>query len=282
MEVIDALAGNSTLLKSFKEQFYNFKSISEALSGLKLQKENASKELDYNTFLYNELQQAGLKKMNQAELEETFETLNNAEAIQEALANVNQLLGEEKIGTLETAKEARIVLGRIKGFSKTLEDFWQRLNSAIIELEDISVEVINSAENIEADPEMLFQVNEQLQTLYKLQQKHAVSSASELIEIEAQLEEKVNTTVGLDDNIECLASKRAGHRRSAVGTAARMHKKRGAATPVRKNNWQEALDRLGLPNARFQFELSACEGVKNNGADAVQLLVTANKGLAFG
>src|SRR5690606_30820833 len=96
MEVIDALAGNSTLLKSFKEQFYNFKSISEALSGLKLQKENASKELDYNTFLYNELQQAGLKKMNQAELEETFETLNNAEAIQEALANVNQLLGEDR------------------------------------------------------------------------------------------------------------------------------------------------------------------------------------------
>jgi len=282
MEVIDALAGNSTLLKSFKEQFYNFKSISEALSGLKLQKENASKELDYNTFLYNELQQAGLKKMNQAELEETFETLNNAEAIQEALANVNQLLGEEKIGTLETAKEARIVLGRIKGFSKTLEDFWQRLNSAIIELEDISVEVINSAENIEADPEMLFQVNEKLQTLYKLQQKHAVSSASELIEIEAQLEEKVNTTLGLDDKIENLEKKKAELQKTALKTAALLHKKREEAIPVLKKKLEETLEPLGLPNARFQFELSASEDFKNNGTDALQLLFTANKGLAFG
>ncbi len=183
MDVIDALAGNSTLLKSYKEQFENFKKTSEELSGLKLQKENASKELDYNTFLYNELQQADLKKLNQQELEQSYETLNNSEAIQEAFANVSKLLEDEQIGTLQTAKEARIVVGRIKEFSKTFEEFWQRLNSTIIELEDIANEVNNAAEKIEADPELLFQINEKLQTLYKLQQKHSVSSVSELIEI---------------------------------------------------------------------------------------------------
>ncbi len=282
MEVIDALAGNGSLLKSYKEQFEDFKKTSEALSALKLQKENASKELDYNTFLYNELQLAVLKKINQQELEESYETLNNAEAIQEALANVNQLLDAEQIGTLQSAKEARIVLGRIKEFSKTFEDFWQRLNSAIIELEDISAEVNNSAEKIEADPEMLFQVNEKLQTLYKLQQKHSVSSVSELIEIEQQLEEKVNTTLGLDDKIESLEKQKVELKKTALNTADVLHKKREEAIPTLKKKLEETLVPLGLPNARFQFELSPSQEFKSNGTDVLQLLFTANKGLAFG
>ncbi len=282
MEVIDALAGNSSLLKSYKAQFEDFKKISEELSVLKNQKESASKELDYNTFLYTELQQANLKKLNQQELEETFETLDNAEAIQEALANVNQLLQEEKIGALETSKEARIVLGRIKEFSKTFEDFWQRLNSVIIELEDIANEVNNSAEKIEADPEMLFQVNEKLQTLYKLQQKHTVSSVSELIEIEGRLEEKVNVTLGLDAQIENLEKQKSILRENGLKTATQLHNKREEAIPILKKKLEETLFPLGLPNARFQFELIASEDFKNNGTDVLQLLFTANKGLAFG
>ncbi|HET8803754.1 MAG TPA: DNA repair protein RecN [Aequorivita sp.] len=282
MEVIDALAGNSALLKLYQSQFHDFKKTSDELAALKLQKESASKELDYNTFLYNELQLAGLKKLNQQELEETYETLDNAEAIQEALANVNQLLQEEKIGALETAKEARIVLGRIKEFSKTFEDFWQRLNSVIIELEDIAEEVNTSVEKIEADPEMLFQVNEKLQMLYKLQQKHAVATVSELLEIEQRFEEKVNITLELDDQIENLEKQRNILREKALKTAETLHNKREEAIPVLKKKLEETLLPLGLPNARFQFELSVSEDFKNNGTDALQLLFTANKGLSFG
>ncbi len=282
MEVIDALAGNDLLLKTYQSQFEDFKTISEKLSEVKLQKESALKELDYNTFLYSELQQAGLKKLNQQDLEETFETLNNAEAIQEALSNVNKLLDDEQIGSLKTAKEARIVLGRIKEFSKTFEDYWQRLNSAIIEIEDISSEVSTTAEKIEADPEMLFQVNEKLQTLYKLQQKHSVSTVSELIEIEAQLELKVNTTLGLDAQIENLEKEKRKLRDSTLKTASELHSKRIEAIPVLKRKLEEILFPLGLPNAQFQFELSASEDFKSNGTDTLQLFFTANKGLAFG
>lgn len=282
MEVIDALASNDSLLKSYQAQFVDFKTVSEKLSAIKLQKENGLKELDYNSFLYNELQQVDLKKLNQQDLEETFETLNNAEAIQDALANANKLLDEDQIGSLQTAKEARIVLGRIKEFSKTFEEYWERLNSAILEIEDISNEVSNTAEKIESDPAMLFQVNEKLQALYKLQQKHSVSTVSELLEIAQELEEKVNTTLGLDDQIENLEKERNKFYETAIKTASQLHSKRVEAIPVLKQKLEETLFPLGLPNAQFQFELSASKDFKNNGTDTLQLLFTANKGLAFG
>ncbi|MGO3184351.1 MAG: DNA repair protein RecN [Aequorivita sp.] len=282
MEVIDALAENTALLKSYRKEFSDFKKTSEELLLLKQQKEEASKELDYQTFLFNELQAAGLSNLNQDELEENYETLNNAEAIQEALGSVNRLLDEEQIGTLESAKEARIVLGRIKEFSNVFDGFWQRLNSIILELEDISSEVESTSEKIEADPEKLFEVNEKLQTLYKLQQKHTVSSVSELLEIEKNLEEKVNTTLGMDDEIEKLEKHRISLRKTALKTAAALHAKRKKAIPVLKKKLEETLVPLGLPNAQFQFELNASEDFKTNGTDALQLLFTANKGSTLG
>ena len=282
MEVVDALAGNAEILKSYKAQFQDYKKVSEALSALKLQKENASKELDYNSFLYDELQQANLKKHNQKELEEDFETLNNAEDIKEALVNANLLLDEEQIGTLQTAKEARIVLGRIKEYSKKFEDFWERLNSAIIEMEDIASEIGSAAEHIEADPERLFQINEKLQMLYKLQQKHGVDSVDELIAIEEELGEKVNTTLGLDEQIGKFEHQKAQLKETALKTAGELHLRRKEAIPLLKKKLEETLFPLGLPNARFQFELTPSEDFKNNGTDSLQLFFTANKGLAFG
>ena len=282
MEVIDALAGNDLILKEYQTQFADFKRVSEAFASKKDEKEQAIKELDYNTFLYNELRQANLKNLNQQELEETFETLNNAEAIQEALMNAHKLLEDEQMGSLQTTKEARIVLGRIKQFSKTFEDFWQRLNSVIIEMEDISSEMATTAEKSEADPEALFQVNEKLQTLYKLQQKHSVSTVGELLEIERGLENKVNITLGLDQQIENLERERNKLREITLKTASQIHAKRVAAIPLLKQRLEETLFPLGLPNARFQFELIPSEDFKTNGTDSLQLLFTANKGLALG
>ena len=282
MEVIDALAGNSDLLKRFQAEYSEFKSNQRKLLALNQQKSDEIKELDYNTFLFNELQQAGLKNLNQEELEETYETLNNSETIQDAFANVAQLFNEESIGTLNTAKEARIILGKIKGFSSTYEDFWNRLNSAIIELEDLADEMLDTSEKIAADPEMLLQVNEKLQNLYKLQQKHALGSVAELVELQHSLEEKVNTTLGLDDKIEALEYKGKLLSEAALKSGLELHEKRKKAIPELKKQLESILATLGLPNAQFIFNLNPSKDFKKNGTDNLELLFTANKGMTPG
>lgn len=282
MEVIDALAGNSDLLRRFQAEYSDFKANQRKLLALNQQKSDEIKELDYNTFLFNELQQAGLKNLNQEELEETYETLNNSETIQDAFANVAQLFNEESIGTLNTAKEARIILGKIKGFSPTYEDFWNRLNSAIIELEDLAEEMLDTSEKIVADPEMLLQVNEKLQNLYKLQQKHALGSVSELMELQNSLEEKVNTTLGLDDKIEALENKGKLFSEAALRSGLELHEKRKKAIPELKKQLESILATLGLPNAQFIFNLNPSKDFKKNGTDNLELLFTANKGMTPG
>ncbi len=282
MEVIDAVAGNFDLLELYRTQREAFREISDKLDSLKRQRENALKELDYNTFLHKELREANLRRLDQQQLEESYEMLNNAEAIKEALLQVYQSMESEERGILYSAKEARQVLGRIRSFSKAYDSLWERLNSTIIEMEDISNEIGHLADTVDADPELLLQVNESLQTIHKLQQKHGVSTIAELVAIEDELGEKVNTTLGYDKQIENLEEQQTRQRQLTLETAQRLHRKRKEAIPLLKEKLEEILAPLGLPNARFRFELTASEDFKSNGTDSLQLLFTANKGLAFG
>ncbi len=282
MEIIDAIAGNAALLQDYQKHFAAFNKISEKLSSLKSKKELAAKELDYHSFLFRELEEANLKKTNQQELEETFETLNNSEEIRETLSRVVQIFGEENIGTLQTAKEMRLLLGKIKNFSTVFESFWERLNMMVIEMEDLSEEMQHTATKIEADPEMLFQLNETLQTLYKLQQKHNVNTVDALIEIQNELESKIDATVNLEEQIATLESESLKLSEILAQTATSLHTKRFEIIPSLKSKLESYLNELGLPNARFQFELTETANFKKNGADNLELLFTANKGLAFG
>jgi len=282
MEVIDALAGNNALLETYSKQFIGFKNISETIAEMKNTKESASKELDYNTFLYNELFEAGLKGIQQQELEETFETLNNIETIQESLSQIINLLSEEQIGTLETAKEARIVLGKIRSYSSTYEEFWVRLNSVIIELEDVYEGVEATATSIEADPSKLLEINEKLQTLYKLQQKHAVGTVAELLNIQEVLASKIDSVVDLDEHISRLEKEQLQLKEGMLKSVKELHEKRKKAIPQLKDKLEAYLKELGLPNAQFKFNLEVSENFKKNGKDILELLFTANKGLALG
>ncbi|MAZ72602.1 MAG: DNA repair protein RecN [Flavobacteriaceae bacterium] len=282
LEVLDAVAGNGMLLGQYSEGRGNLKQLQGDLQQLIVEKETSTKELDYHTFLYNELQEAKLSKIDQEALEETYEKLNNAETIQEAMATVLKLFSEEQIGALETMKEARLQLGRIKAFSSDYEALWDRLNSVLIELEDIDEEVAVQIENLEADPSALFQVEATLQTLYKLQQKHTVATVDELLEIENELASKIDATTNVDNRIAMLEASVETAKGSLLEISEKLHKSRLKVIPNLKKELETLLQKLGLPNAQLTFELEKISEFKEQGTSTLALLFTANKGAQSG
>ena len=282
LEVVDAVAGNADLLERYQAAFADHKALADRLQRLLSEKEAANKELDYHTFLYDELNEANLANINQEELEENFEQLNNAESIQEGLSTVVKLFSEEPIGTIETAKEARLQLGKLKGFSAKFEGLWDRLNSVIIELEDLYETIDDTADRLEANPQQLQQLQERLQTLYKLQQKHAVSSVAELLDIEKQLGAQIETTHGLDDRIEELQTSLETSKKNVLDLSEQISTQRKKVIPVLKEQLESILKDVGLPNAQFQFKLGALTDFRVNGSDRLDILFTANKGAQLG
>jgi DNA repair protein RecN (Recombination protein N) len=278
IEVIDAIADNEELLTSYKEGLRQFKNVQSRLDALLQLKDAASKELDYNAFLYSELKEGNLQGLSQETLEEELEMLTHSEEITETLSHVLQFLSEEQVGALDMTKEARIGLGKLRNYGSTYDQLWERINSVIIELEDIAEVTEHKAQGIESNPQRLFAVNETLQKLYKLQHKHAVTTVEELLRIEIDLEQKISLTENMDGDIVQLQTSLEEERVKTTVLGRELHLKRAKAIPKLTEKLQFYLDALGLPNARFVFELESIDEFKSNGLNALALLFSANKG----
>ncbi|WP_100615581.1 DNA repair protein RecN [Confluentibacter citreus] len=280
-QIIDALANNDVELQNYKSELKLYKSLQKELNGLLHFQAEAIKEHDYNTFLLNELVEANLVVGDMELLEEEYETLNNVESIKEKLAESYQLLGEEQIGIISTLTLLKNSLQKLTGMSSKYEDLYNRVNSSLIDLDDVFGEIDGLQENLEANPARLEAVNAKLQKLHNLMQKHVVTDVSELIIIKNNLEEKVSYTENLDDTIQKKQIEISKKEEELNAISKAIHDKRSEVIPSLVEQLQTILKDLGMPNAQFKMEVSFGNDFFANGKDELSFLFSANKGGSF-
>ncbi|SFA89337.1 DNA replication and repair protein RecN [Flavobacterium swingsii] len=282
IEILDAIANHQNLLVDYKQNLAKYKSVKIELKKIHAEKEALSKEQDYNSFLLEELLSANLKSDEQEELESIFEKLNNVEFIKESLDKSLAVANEEQIGIIQNLKEVKISLQKISGLSSEFKDLFERVSSTLIEFEDISIELSGQAEKLVNDPEKLDLVNQKLQTIYSLQKKHQVESIAELLIIQNDLDSKLVLVSDLENQIQKLENQLNESVLVLDKIASEIHQNRSKAVPVLVTQITEILTQLGMPNARFQFEINQTQNYLPSGKDEVQLLFSANKGTDFG
>jgi DNA repair protein RecN (Recombination protein N) len=282
IQILDAVANHANELEQYKKIFANYKATRGELKRSQLERESLAKEQDYNTFLLEELLAANLKGGEQSELESVFEKLNNVEIIKESLNKSLAITNEEQIGLIQNLKEIKSSLQKIATLSPEFSGLFERVSTVLIEFDDISNELLNQAEKLVNDPEKLEFVNQKLQIIYALQKKHQVESVEELLEIQNDLDSKVVLVVDLDSRIQKLENQLQEDIVNLDSLGAVLSENRSKAVPVLVNQITDILLQLGMPNARFQFEIKAIENYLISGKDEIQLLFSANKGTDFG
>lgn len=282
IQILDAIAGNSAVLLDYKNKLSEYKSAKSQLKKLISEKESLTKEQDYNSFLLEELLAANLKAGEQSELESIFEKLNNVEFIKESLDKSLALANEEQIGIIQNVKEVKAALQKIAGLSSEFNDLSERVSSVLIEFDDIANELFNQSEKLVNDPEQLELVNQKLQTIYSLQKKHQVNSVEELLAIQTDLDNKVVLADDLESAIDKLENTILAIAADLDQLAVTISDSRKNAVPVLTDKITAILTQLGMPNARFQFDIKTTETYNTSGKDEVMLLFSANKGTDFG
>ncbi|MFB9057884.1 DNA repair protein RecN [Mariniflexile ostreae] len=280
-QIIDALADNENTIFNYKTELKGYRTTQKELKRLLDSKAEAIKEYDYNAFLLNELIEANLVDGELEELEAEHETLNNVEAIKEKLSSSYQLMNDDQIGVLSTLTELKNNLQKLKDFSFKYDDLFQRVQSSLIEMDDVFGELDVLQDSLEADPKRLEIVNAKLQTINNLMHKHAVNNVLELIEIKNDLEEKVAITENLDASIEEKQTEIDKKSEILNAISKTIHDKRSKAIPDLSQQLKNALMGLGMPNAQFKIDLVPSADFLLNGKDELSFLFSANKGGEF-
>ncbi|NND15179.1 MAG: DNA repair protein RecN [Eudoraea sp.] len=282
LKVIDALAGNQNLRLSYQETLDQFNELSSKRDHLLEEQREAVRELDYNQFLLQELDEAQLEPGMQESLEEQQGALSNVENIKTDLAAAHQLLHDETIGVLGHLAQLRQITDQLSSYGSDYDSVNSRIRSVHIELDDLAGEFLTLQEGLEADPELLETINSRLQVLYSLLKKHNALHVDSLLEIKENLAMKVDNSAKLESQIEHLNGAIQETEEKLIGFATDLHVKRDAVMPRLIMKLEDQLKKLGMPNASFALSLEQSTTYKRNGKDNLIFKFTANKGSAHG
>ncbi|PKQ63223.1 DNA repair protein RecN [Labilibaculum filiforme] len=277
MGIVDTYAGNSEILKKYQECFDKFQKLKQEL---RKQEELAVKEkadLDYFQFQLEQLLEAKLVAGEQVEMEAELETLTHAEEIKSGLVKAYENLSEGESPIVTQLKEARNALAQIKNVFPDAVSFYERLESAYIELNDLAQELDRSNESVELDPSRIEFLNQKLDAIYSLQQKHHVNSVEDLIQIREELIQKVDKIVSGNDFIDDLKKQLKAQKDLLLKSAEKLTDSRVKVIPSIEKTIVEQLVQLGIPNANFKLATQIREDFQYLGHDSLSFLFSANK-----
>ena len=277
LNVLDILAHDEKELQVYKETYTAFKKVSKELSDIQQQAEKNRQDEDYIRFQLDQLEQANLQEGEQDSLEQEAETLSHAEEIKSSIYKIDQLMASDETTLLSVVKDCMQTLQSISKVYTPAQEWIERLNSCYIELKDLSHEIARAGEDVEFNPTRLDYVNERLNLIYTLQQKHRVSSVEELITITDDYRTQLDTITSYDSRIQELMKEKEALYNKVLENASVLTRLRTEAAKEIELQMQSYLIPLGMPNVRFSVELTNKKEPDAKGLDSVSYLFSANK-----
>lgn len=277
LNVLDLLAHDESLLASYQAVYTQWKETQTELEKLLERVAHDKSDEDYIRFQLEQLEEAHLSVDEQKELEQESEILSHAEEIKAGLYRVDQMLNNDEGGLLDVLKECCNALSGLHDVYPAAEALLARLESSYIELKDIAQEVVSNEEQVEFNPSRLNEVNERLNLIYSLQQKHHVDTVEELITLCNEYASRLSAITSFDEDIEILKKRCEDFYVMVQRRAAELTEARSMAAREIETQMSSRLIPLGMPNVRFVVEMGARKEPGMHGMDTVSFLFSANK-----
>ena len=277
LHVVDLVAGNGELLKSYATEYKAYLSLQERLNESLLLAEQSKKDLDYYEFQFQQLYDAKLVENEQAELELQLEKLTHAEEIRTVFGQAYLALSEDELSVLTILKENLTSIGKLRSVLPEAEQIFIRMETVYLELKDLASESSIIEDRTQNNPEKIEQVNQRLDLIYLLQQKHRVSSVSELLNIQTEFEAKIQLVSSYDQEIERFRKEIVIQNKVLAELAGKISQKRKAVTAKIETKVIDILRNVGIPNAAFQMKFNSLKEFSISGLDEVSFMFSANK-----
>ncbi len=278
LELFDAYVNQPELLHAYTLLYRQYLETQQKLKGLQQQNEQSKRDEDYFRFQLDELESAALDADELARLEKKNKLLKHAVEIKAAVDMSVGFLREEEGAILEQLGRLKETFARLSEFHPSMAEFTERLQSSHIELNDLAAEMENFASQNEFDPTELQQVEDRLDTLYGLQQKHHVAGIDELIALREGYRQKLEAISNLDEELETEKQYLKEIVQNLEDTAKKLRAVREQKVPAFEKEAEALLQQMGMEEAQFHVQIKELETFGPRGKESLTFYFNANKG----
>jgi DNA repair protein RecN (Recombination protein N) len=277
LQVVDAASGNHELFGKYLAFYDTYTSGAAKLEQLREAAAQAGTDLDYFDYQFTQLENARLQPGEQPLLEQELEILAHAEEIKSSLLAVTEILNGEHFPVIRHLKEIAGKLEKIRHYLKEAADYSDRIQTVLIELQDIAREAGQLAGKTDFDPRRMEQISERLDLIYTLEQKHHVSTVEELVALKEDFGKKISAVNRYEEEIMLLEKKLVEDEQRLKSGASDLSRSRKEAFPMIEKKVTDVLRLLGMPGATFRILHLPAGGFTSTGSDQIRFLFSANK-----
>lgn len=283
LHILDVMAQNNKQLQDYRTCYASYKQTELELKHAKEILAQSKAEEDYLRFQLEQLEELNPKAGEDEELEEEQNELSHAEEIKSVLYKADSQFSNdsEQGGVIELLKHISQGIQSLVRVYPAVEEYAERIESALIELKDISAELSDLAERVEYNPNRLEEINNRLDQIYTLEKKHDVKSAAELEAFMLDVRQKLDIIGNGEDRINELEKEVQEKLTKTTTLAELLSKSRKAAAKEVEASISQMLTQLDIPNNQFEVRIEKNSQLTEDGSDQVTFFFSANKNVAL-
>ena len=270
-ELVDAYGGALELRASVATAHGAWVAASNALRDLDQLRSRGQRELEYLRWQLEELRQVDPKPGEDETLTAERSAMRHAARLAELGQQAMDALGEDGLARGAAAMSAAAAL------DPRLTDQASRLEGLAEEMSDVAAVVRRYVELLDSDPNRLEAIESRLAVLDGIKRKHGGSIESAVQE-RRRLEVQLAATEDFDSAVSAAAAEKEQRGVDLAAAAARLTKARAAAAKRMEKSVATELQGLRLEGARFEVALRPLAEVAPTGAEAAEMMFSANPG----
>lgn len=276
LSVIDVFAQNKKVLAEYQNLFKNYKSEACKLEELQAAISRIKENEDFLQFQNKELSEANLEEGEQESLEQQSELLTHAEEIKNTLYNADSVLSSDEHNIITQLRSLSDSMNNIQNVYPDAEVLTNRLNDCVIELKDISREIVSHVEDIDYDPEKLQAINSRLDTIYTLEKKYHTGNIPDLIKKHEEIKSQLSRIDNFDVDFKAQQDKVDRLKESCLKKANALTVSRQKAARKIEKELAARLIPLGIPNVKFKIDMTQQKELTTKGLDRITYLFSSN------
>ena len=278
MQVVDALTNQPELFQKYKKLYTSYIAVKKDLNLLIDNAQKSREEEEYIRFQVQQLKEVNLVEGEQGSLEQEIQVLSHVEEIKSGLFHLYRILSDEEHGVVVQLKNSLNITQSLQKLNSS-SDIQERLHTAYIDIKELAREISGKEDALEHDPEKLQILNDRLNTLLSLQQKHRVNTVEELLEIQRSMEEKLAVIDSFDEQIAVLQKQSDEIYKQVCILAEQLSQIRQQAAKDLEQQLIEKVSVLGMPNMCFSCNIKQKINPDNSGINDITFLFSANKNI---
>ena len=268
------------LSKKIRESVNKIKKLNLQIGNIEEEKSKIAEKKDILEFQLNEINSLELKENEDNELEEEYKILFNAGKISEKLEETSQFLKEGEFSILTALGRAKRNLEQLSDLSESYSELYDKIESVLYEVEEISYSVDNFVGDVEIDDKKLEKIVERIDNINKLKLKYG-STITEILEYRDKIEKDLSLVNFESEELENLKKEKSELVGQYFQDSERLSEIRERIAENLQNTIDVQLDDLNMENAKFKVEITKTQEITIYGIDNAEFMIAANVGETF-